>query len=478
MKKNGFTLIELLAVIIILGILMIIAIPSVTKYISDSRKSSYVDSVKGMINGATNLVNTGKLQMFDPNSTYYIPTSCIKSENGFTSPYGEFTESSYIVVTFDGKGYNYYYTGLDESGHGILLTNVDLLNEDSIITDLKSIDDKITIGERENVVIFKSPECDGTKEEYFPTQAILDNSSAELSLEVIDNVDSNLNINIWAGHISDRKKFEKISFIRGNTIPTNAIDSWDVSLEKDGRIMAWYTDTDNNGLYELTVGGKKKIYANPNCRHLFNAFTSVKIIDLQNFDTSKVTDMYSMFSGNGTSADRDMDLEYIYGLDKFDTSNVTNMANMFWYCSNLKELNLSHFNTSKVTDMSNMFSGWYDGNGALTKIDASNFDLSSVTNMHNMFSWSNKIKEVYLGKNNATKVTNLKNMFMYSRSLEKIDLSKINFNSSQDDTNMFELVKKTNIIIYVNSTANRDYILNSTTNNHSADWTSTNFVIK
>lgn len=33
-KKNGFTLIELLAVIIILGILMIIAIPSITKYIS------------------------------------------------------------------------------------------------------------------------------------------------------------------------------------------------------------------------------------------------------------------------------------------------------------------------------------------------------------------------------------------------------------------------------------------------------------
>ena len=41
MKNNkGFTLIELLAVIIILGILMIIAIPSVTKYITDSRKNS------------------------------------------------------------------------------------------------------------------------------------------------------------------------------------------------------------------------------------------------------------------------------------------------------------------------------------------------------------------------------------------------------------------------------------------------------
>ena len=57
MKNKGFTLIELLAVIIILGILMIIAIPSVTKYINDSRKSAYIDTAKQIISGARNLVN-------------------------------------------------------------------------------------------------------------------------------------------------------------------------------------------------------------------------------------------------------------------------------------------------------------------------------------------------------------------------------------------------------------------------------------
>ena len=49
LNKKGFTLIELLAVIIILGVLMIIAIPSVTEYISSSRKSAMVDTADGYI---------------------------------------------------------------------------------------------------------------------------------------------------------------------------------------------------------------------------------------------------------------------------------------------------------------------------------------------------------------------------------------------------------------------------------------------
>ena len=71
-NKRGFTLIELLAVIIILGVIMLIAIPSVTKYIDDSRKNSYIDTTKEYIKGATNLVNSGEIDAFDPNVVYYI----------------------------------------------------------------------------------------------------------------------------------------------------------------------------------------------------------------------------------------------------------------------------------------------------------------------------------------------------------------------------------------------------------------------
>ncbi len=114
-KKKGFTLIELLAVIIILGILMIIAIPSVTNYISNSRKSAYVDTAKEIVSGTR---NSGKLGMYDTNTTYYIPASYIKTENASKSPYGEFVEA-YVVVIYDGKGYSYYWISVDDAGQGV-----------------------------------------------------------------------------------------------------------------------------------------------------------------------------------------------------------------------------------------------------------------------------------------------------------------------------------------------------------------------
>ena len=44
-------------------------------------------------------------------------------------------------------------------------------------------------------------------------------------------------------------------------------------------------------------------------------------------------------------------------LNNFNTNNVSNMSYMFFGCSSLKELNLNNFNTNNVIDMNFMFSG-------------------------------------------------------------------------------------------------------------------------
>ena len=94
MNKKGFTLVELLAVIVILGLLMAIAIPSVTKYITQSRKKTLISSIDSYITGVTTAVNDNEFgALSNQDVCYYIPVSndktasCVTLENpSFTCP--------------------------------------------------------------------------------------------------------------------------------------------------------------------------------------------------------------------------------------------------------------------------------------------------------------------------------------------------------------------------------------------------------
>ena len=81
---------------------------------------------------------------------------------------------------------------------------------------------------------------------------------------------------------------------------------------------------------------------------MFFDCTSLTSLDLSNFDTSQVTEMFGMFYS--CSSLTSLDLSY------FDTSQVIDMGYMFSYCSSLTSLNLSNFNTSKISFIYEMFS--------------------------------------------------------------------------------------------------------------------------
>lgn len=156
-NKKGFTLIEILAVIVILGILMVIAIPNITGYITDSRREAYVDTAKAYVDAARRAVASGEFTINDPDTTYYIHINNIEMESGEKqSPYGEF-EDAYVVVTYEenvDEPYQYYWVSKDVYGNRFDLTRIDKLNPDDMYNNVKRpINNKAPVGIRNKIKI-------------------------------------------------------------------------------------------------------------------------------------------------------------------------------------------------------------------------------------------------------------------------------------------------------------------------------------
>lgn len=161
--KNGFTLIELLAVIVIFGILMIIAIPSISKYIENSRKSAYVATIKDVVQSAGSLLTGKHISMADRETTYYIPNSCIKTEKGISkSPYNEF-DKAYIIVGWENSGYGIYWVSRDKSGVGVKNPKkVTEITEDDIEKDISKDYIKVNykVGTTSSIMVLDEVDCE------------------------------------------------------------------------------------------------------------------------------------------------------------------------------------------------------------------------------------------------------------------------------------------------------------------------------
>lgn len=129
LKKNnkGFTLIELLAVIVILGVLMIIAVPMVTQYITSAKRGAFLSTAKAYVSSARYAylnedytcqgasINTGA------GGAVVIPFNQIKVDkaNGMSSFNKKMEEKSYVIIQTTSSGeYVYYVRMVDEGNNG------------------------------------------------------------------------------------------------------------------------------------------------------------------------------------------------------------------------------------------------------------------------------------------------------------------------------------------------------------------------
>ena len=490
MKNKAFTLIELLAVIIILGILMLIAIPSVTNYINNSKKATYITTINQLIKGVEMNVTTGKLKLTEKDTAYYIPCTCVDAENGeIKSPYGKF-DPAYVVVTFDGKKYNYYFTGKDVQNMGVpTLTKADILSNQSIVANIETIDTTVGIDGKEYVVKFNEdcsergeknpanvssggnssgggtssggesnePTCKKqTCPKYTPviywslTDKDSDGSYDKLIISAHE-VEGDLK-GSFAGDTVFRE-WNDIPWDRSNSMANGGSDNLSYNASEvvvEGEVAPkstayWFFDFGYNSKnLSMDLDGLKMCHVT-NARGMFEftgfRSTNWSLGDLCSWDISNLITMADMFKDSGMLAET----WTVGDINNWNTSKVTNMSGTFSSIGRKSKhlyLDVSDWDTSNVTDISWMFFNYGQRVPDVT-LDVSRWNVSKVTNMSYTFDATAQFTENFdldLSNWDVSNVTNMKSIFSTAGQLSKsfnLNISTWNMSNVTNINEMF-----------------------------------------
>ena len=343
--KKGFTLIELLAVILILGIIALIAIPTVNKIVNEAKLSAYRVTVDNTLKAVETHCKLDLLKNNKPNLIYTLYD-------------GEFIDDIDIKGSLPKEG----YITLDSN------CNIDYYY---------LVDDKMV---KKNTELFED-------------QMIMQATKKEESIfktlynSYYDNIDS-------------------ISFINNLNIPEGALEINDISVSKNGKVKSWLVE--NSGLYHLYIGSNDKIYTNYNSYFLlaYNNATTINLDNLYTDYTYKMDDMFGYMKNINTIDVTKFNLEKttsiqgmfifskklttIIGLENFNVENVRNFQSVFNDTQLLSNANLTNWKPKKVKNMHAMF----HCPQVIEYVDLSNFDVSEVEMISTLFYSSHKLKTV------------------------------------------------------------------------------------
>ena len=175
-NKKGFTLVELLAVIVIMAILLMIAIPAISSILYDSRSKLYVQDALTYVGTAKQLVIDQTFTIDDFDTTYYIHINNLTEESKIRSPFSEWLDA-YVVVTLNEDGTkDYYWVSCDKAGWKIDLKEYQLLNQKDVYNGKKYVNNRQPVNGRSKIVIIDK---DGYLTETTPRLGITETEAKE-----------------------------------------------------------------------------------------------------------------------------------------------------------------------------------------------------------------------------------------------------------------------------------------------------------
>lgn len=252
----------------------------------------------------------------------------------------------------------------------------------------------------------------------------------------------NIGSDITPVYKSRIRKSQIVSATFVDSLDAAPMSSWDVSAAGDGSVLAWVNG--NGKQYDLYIGAEggingseasenlfkhyinlEKVSFNGNyhleetetMRGMFSQCKELTSVDLQNLDTSNISDMGEVFNECESMA--------VLDLSSWDVSSVQSMDSMFKNCKSLTDIDFGAWDSGSVETMNSMFFGCESFSDA----DLTSFETDSVKDMGCFFEGCTALSAVNLSSFHTSNTTSMRRMFTECPNLDDVDLSNFDFSN-------------------------------------------------
>ena len=209
----------------------------------------------------------------------------------------------------------------------------------------------------------------------------------ELYAVLEENASANSMVDAAPNRAATAKTYTMKFYYDGKKTERNGMS---VETYREATTREWdnMAESITNVVFDLTVVNDTAITSTG---YWFSGFTQLTSIEGLNYlNTSHVADTWAMFEKCSSLKE--------VNLSNFDTRNVKTMGLMFYGCENLLNLDVSSFNTANVTHTNSMFANCI----GLTSLDLSGFNTRKVENMSEMFLNCTHLTTIYAGSDWST----------------------------------------------------------------------------